>query len=118
MFETKVEIDGVQHPLVFKEYRLIPSKISRLYMYNSEAQTWAALEWGLVSPTAWPIPAPEPADPEATETAPVATTPAKESTAIGDGMLNEVPMRRVMDIYREWQKHSRVLEGESNASSG
>lgn len=107
MFERKVHIPEHGEVLLkFKDFSLIPGRISRLYRRNSEEQVWQAFDWGLIEPKRWPD---KPF--EDGETIP------KLSTAFADGLFDEVSMREIMKVYNEWQNATEVTEGESDAST-
>lgn len=107
-FEYTLKKDGQEIHLVFKDFALLPSEVSRKFRGRNELQLWAGLEWGIISPAAWPVP--ETAEGET----PVATT---KSTAIQDGLFDGVPIRSVMKLHNEWQEAADVNAGESTASS-
>lgn len=107
MFERKVAIPGHGEVLLrFRDFSLIPGRISRVFTGRVEQQLWQALSWGLTEPKRWP-------DKPFEEGEPV--PPA--STAIADGLFDDLPMREVMKIHNEWQNAVEVTEGESDAST-
>ena len=99
-FERKVDIDGETVLLKFRNFTDVPAGISRRLTFNSEAQMWESLAWGLIEPTQWP-PLKDGEEPK---------QPAKHylSTAIRDGLMDWIPARVADDIYKEWIEYSKV----------
>lgn len=123
MYERTVTIDGKDVLLKFKDYSLIPGRISRLYTNNSELQMWESLAWGISEPQRWPIPeTPAPVvvkGDDGSETTVAGTLPPipKNFNVIRAGIFDEVSMKEVLDIHNKWQAAARVTAGESDASS-
>lgn len=105
MFQYETQIAGKDITLTFKTFNQMPARISRRLTGRTEAQLWAALEWGLEYPKVWPLrePTPEGQEPE--------PLPAI-STAVQDGIFDDLPIKLVMDIHNKWQNDAGVTGGE------
>lgn len=87
--------DGEHVELKFRDYAVIPTRVSLDNPGNSEGQLFTALSWGLIEPKNWPR------DDE--EMSPL-------------NLFRLIPMSTTLKIYREWQKAAGVTLGESDAS--
>lgn len=95
-FDFKLEMeDGSFTDIKLRHYGKAPGRISKRNIGNTEAQVWAALDWGLVEPEHWPL---------ASEKAP------------GTNVLDDACMSSIMDCYNEWQADAAITAGESPAS--
>jgi hypothetical protein len=102
-FEAKVTLpDGQVVELQFRDFARIPSSISMDFLGNDEAQLWAAIRWGLLSPKTFPI----------TD----ADGNVVEKEAKGYNVFRKMPAGVTMKIHREWQRKAGVSLGESDAS--
>jgi hypothetical protein len=80
-FTFKTQIDGKDVELQFKPYGDAPGRISRHNVGNIEAQVWAYLEWGLISPEKWPL----------------------DGNGAGANIFDVMPQKQITELYRLWQ---------------
>jgi hypothetical protein len=96
-FEAKVTLPtGEVVQLQFRDFARIPSEISMDFLGNDEAQLWAALRWGLLTPKHFQV--------------------GDDKEAAGLNVFRKIPASITMDIHRAWQRKAGVALGESSAS--
>lgn len=95
-WECKVTLpDGETVELKFRDFAVIPGRVSIDAPGDQEVQLWGALDWGLIEPKHWP---------------------RDNEDASPLNLFRQLPMHINLKIYRAWQKSSGVTLGESNAS--
>lgn len=96
-WEAKVTLpDGQVVELQFRDFARIPSSISMDFLGDDEAQLWAALRWGLLSPKTFEY--------------------NGDKEAKGINVFRKIPASTTVKIHNEWQKATGVTLGESSAS--
>lgn len=95
-WECKVTLpDGETVELKFRDFAVVPGRVSLDNPGDSEGQLWGAIGWGLIEPKHWPV---------------------NDENASSLNLFRMLPMEVTLKIYRAWQKTSGVTLGESNAS--
>ena len=95
-FSFKLEMeDGTTQEVTLRSYGMAPGRISRRNIGNTEAQVWAAFDWGLIEPKHWPL---------------------DSEKGAGTDILDDARMRSIMECYNDWQSDAAITAGESPAS--
>lgn len=81
--------------LRFRDFAVIPGRISLDNPRDTEGQLWGSLAWGLIEPKHWPV-------------------DNEEMSNLN--LFRQLPMKVVFDLHRAWQRAAGVTLGESDAS--